>query len=220
MPDITIAGASYPDVPAITVPKTGGGTATFPDVSPTTATAADVAQGKVFFAADGTQQTGTASGGGGASNFAKGTFTTPSTAGWQTISVPYTGSGYPVSLMIYPADGVADPDSPIYTLLQRYAFVVAFAAKNVYDAVPSYSGSTDDQFFLLVRYKSNASNAQTQSSSANTAAAILGETAASPTQIQQMVRMPDKSTLKVYVAGTSYGLANGIKYAYEIAYSS
>lgn len=65
MPNITIAGASYQDVPAISVPKTGGGTALFPDVSPTTATAADVAQGKIFFASDGSQQTGTASGGGG-----------------------------------------------------------------------------------------------------------------------------------------------------------
>lgn len=62
--NISLMGASYSDVPAVTLPQTGGGTARFDDASVTTATAADVAQGKVFLAADGTITTGTASGGG------------------------------------------------------------------------------------------------------------------------------------------------------------
>lgn len=65
--NITLLGASYSDCPAILLPKTGGGTARFDDVSVTTATAADVASGKVFIAADGTITTGTSSGGGGSS---------------------------------------------------------------------------------------------------------------------------------------------------------
>lgn len=62
--NITLMGASYSDVPAITLPQTGGGTATFTDVTPTTATASDVATGKIFFLSNGTQTTGTASSGG------------------------------------------------------------------------------------------------------------------------------------------------------------
>lgn len=69
--NVTIAGASYTDVPAVDLPQTGGGTATFTDVSDTTAQAADVAQGKQFFDALGVLTQGTASGGGGASSWTK-----------------------------------------------------------------------------------------------------------------------------------------------------
>lgn len=65
--NVTIAGAAFSAVPAIEVPKTGGGIATFADPSGTTATASDVAQGKLFLSAAGVLTTGTASGGGGSS---------------------------------------------------------------------------------------------------------------------------------------------------------
>lgn len=63
--DIQIAGATFNAVPSIVVPVAGGGSATFVDPSPTTAAAADVASGKLFFSALGVLTQGTASGGGG-----------------------------------------------------------------------------------------------------------------------------------------------------------
>lgn len=57
--NITLMGASYSAVPAVKLPKTGGGTASFTDVTDTTAVASDVATGKVFHLADGTLATGT-----------------------------------------------------------------------------------------------------------------------------------------------------------------
>lgn len=63
--NITLLGASYSDVPAVTLPKTGGGTASFTDVTDTTAAAADVAAGKYFYTASGVRTLGTGSGGGG-----------------------------------------------------------------------------------------------------------------------------------------------------------
>lgn len=63
--NITLLGASYSNVPAVQLPKTGGGTATFTDVTDTTAAAADVATGKYFYTAAGVRTTGTNSGGGG-----------------------------------------------------------------------------------------------------------------------------------------------------------
>lgn len=62
--NITIWGASYSAVPAVTLPKTGGGTASFTDVTDTTAAAADVASGKYFYTAAGVRTQGTSSGGG------------------------------------------------------------------------------------------------------------------------------------------------------------
>ena len=61
--NISLLGATYSDVPAVTLPVSGGGTATFTEVTDTTATASDVASGKYFYTANGTKTQGTASGG-------------------------------------------------------------------------------------------------------------------------------------------------------------
>ncbi len=63
--NITLLGASYSAVPSVNLPKTGGGTASFVDVTDTTAAAADVASGKYFYTSSGVRTQGTSSGGGG-----------------------------------------------------------------------------------------------------------------------------------------------------------
>ena len=62
---VTIAGVTFPDVPAVDLTKSGGGTARYTNVADTTAIASDVASGKTFYTAAGVRTTGTASGGGG-----------------------------------------------------------------------------------------------------------------------------------------------------------
>lgn len=57
--DIKIAGAQYKDVPALIAYSPTGTVHRFYDVSDTTAEAADVARGKVFYDSSGTLQTGT-----------------------------------------------------------------------------------------------------------------------------------------------------------------
>lgn len=82
--NITLMGASYSAVPGVQLPKTGGGTALFTDVTDTTAAAADVATGKYFYTAAGVRTEGTNSGGGGGS------------VQYDTKTV--TASNYPTSL--------------------------------------------------------------------------------------------------------------------------
>ena len=57
--NITLLGASYSNVPAVNLPKTGGGTASFTDVSDSTAAAGNVASGKYFYTSAGVKTQGT-----------------------------------------------------------------------------------------------------------------------------------------------------------------
>ena len=108
--NITLLGASYPDVPAVTLPKTGGGTARFDDCSVVTAAAADVASGKIFVASDGTVTTGTASAGGG---------------------LDYLGSLYSATIKLSDTDYATWTPSTSATAILATAEVGTFAATNV-----------------------------------------------------------------------------------------
>lgn len=63
--NVALMGAVFPDCPAVMLPTHEGPLARFTDVSDSQAVAADVAQGKAFYLADGTKATGTNQGGGG-----------------------------------------------------------------------------------------------------------------------------------------------------------
>lgn len=93
---ITLWGASYTQVPGIDLPKTGGGTARFTDVTDTTATAADVSNTKYFYTSSGVRTQGTSSGGGGTSNFTL--INTTSLGALSTTSTSATNTNKTISL--------------------------------------------------------------------------------------------------------------------------
>lgn len=80
--NIRLMNATYSGVPAVQLPIYPSGTATFTEITDTTAEAADVAAGKYFYTSGGVKTEGTASGGGGV----------------QTDTKTTTASNYPVSL--------------------------------------------------------------------------------------------------------------------------
>jgi len=93
--NISLWNSTYSNVPAVTLPKQGGGTATFTDVTDTTAAASDVASGKYFYTAAGVKTEGTNSGGGGGVTIASTTKSTSSNA----TSISFTVSGNPTAFM-------------------------------------------------------------------------------------------------------------------------
>ena len=124
--NITLLGASYSDVPAVTLPKTGGGTASFTDVTDTTATASDVAAGTYFYTAAGVRTEGTGSGGGGV------IVTQTQDAGGGTIveitatpisgtkSITANGTGIDVSTYQYADVAVPAPTPTLQTVTKSY----------------------------------------------------------------------------------------------------
>lgn len=56
--NVVINGVTYQNVPEVDIPKSGGGTAKFTDITDTTATAGDVLSGKYFYTSGGTKTQG------------------------------------------------------------------------------------------------------------------------------------------------------------------
>lgn len=91
--NIALLNATYSAVPKVQLPISGGGTATFTEITDTTATASDVASGKYFYTSDGTRTAGTASGGGGEVSYDTKTVTSSGNA----VSLQFTSmKGEPI----------------------------------------------------------------------------------------------------------------------------
>lgn len=279
--NITLLGASYSAVPAVYLPKTGGGTARFTDVTDTTAAASDVAVGKYFYDANGTKTegtnsgggggaaisivdeplpgggtakhitgvdissdtvdaahlaqgytahdasgtaiVGTMSGGGGASNIVIGEFTPDEEyKGYpMTVNISYTGSGYPVAVMIYPSEGAYDPDGTYYNTIQRYALHTVAIVKDLFDEAPTYGYTTTgaDKASIVVRYK-NSTSSSTSITQSGTTSANLFTTVDPSAMASSCVRFTSATTMKILVADTSYGFMADIPYTYHIVYSA
>lgn len=214
--NITLLGASYSAVPAITLPQTGGGTATFYD-----------ADGSQTVTSNGTydvtslsEMVVNVSGGGGASNFVTGTFIGTTKGDIIDIDVPYSGNGYPIMIFVIPTGGMYG-STGYHDLIQRYAIGYIAAYKTYTSSAPTYSNSgSQNQFSICSAYKSSTSSATsyTRSFSANTV--IAYGTSANPIGAVQSLLFRNSKKFSVFIANTSYGFAANIEYTYYVLYSS
>ena len=195
--DIQIAGATFNAVPSIVVPVAGGGSATFVDPSPTTAGAADVASGKLFFDALGVLTQGTASGGGGSGLvYETGEYKPSSDVAQPTINFANTHSDRPFVVLIMDTGGssVAQTDSALY-------WVIA----NFYDAfgVGAYITATS-QYYARTQYAYKTSSGG--SASGNNVTSLSG------TNNSSMPYFLSNTSFKPYLGSNSRYFRSGRTY--------
>jgi len=100
-PNISLLGATYSGVKGVTLPKSGGGTATFPWVEGSETKTANGTYDVTNLA----QLIVNVSGGGGSTNIETGTFTPSSDIAKPTISFSNTHTKLPIFAMMVDADG-------------------------------------------------------------------------------------------------------------------
>ena len=162
---------------------------------------------------------------GGASNMVTGTFKGTTTGAAMDINVPYTGSGYPIAVMIYPSEGAYNSSGTFYNLLQRYATWLYSACKCVPSVAPTYPTSSStantDSMSVWHVYKGSASNATSGTAARNLNTNVYRNyDAVSGSSGQFVVSIKSNTKLSVFIASNSYGFAANIEYTYRIIYSS
>lgn len=166
-------------------------------------------------------------GGGGASNIVTGTFKGTTTGAAMDITLPYTGTGYPIAVMIYPTGGANNSTAASgtnaykwYTLIQRYAIAMWTMSKTEIDTAPSYNnpGLLNTLGVVMALYKNSASSATSYSRTGSQSSGNYGQTP-SGTAID-CVTFKSATKMSVYIASTSYGFAANIEYTYYVIYSS
>lgn len=140
-----------------------------------------------------------------------GSFTTQSSTGVQTISIPYTGSGYPLSISIVIDGGAWGKSSFSVGEIQVYT-----STKSQPLVVPSYRGSSGkDSALRAAVYAHDVYGSKSYISGENPSYSTSNPKTTDPLEISS------KTSIKIYVSadsGTTGFLANQ-KYDYTILYS-
>lgn len=184
----------------------------------TVASADDIVEGKIGHLRDGTVVTGTATS--GASNFLTGTFTTPSSAGVTNINIPYTGSGYPIMIVVVVETGAYHSGTTWYSSTQRYAVGQWTCTKSNFSTTPSYATSgSQNQGVVTAIYKNSTSSSTsyTRTSAMNTY--VYNSSNASNSAVNT-IKYKSGNVLSYYTNTSSYGLHPNVTYRYFIVYSS
>lgn len=157
---------------------------------------------------------------GGASNFVTGTFTTRSSAGHTEISIPYTGSGYPIMAVVVVDGGAYNSAiSPWYSSVQRYAVGQWTMTKSVFTSAPTYSTSgTQNQGVTTAIYKNSTSSSTSYTRTSGMSTNVFSSNNASNSAVNT-IKFKSGNVLSYYVNTSSYGLLPNTEYKYWVIYS-
>lgn len=160
-------------------------------------------------------------GSGGASNYVHGEFTTQSTAGVQTVTIPYTGSGYPVMAYVVIKGGAYVSGTDWYNSTQRYAVGVWSMSKSIFSSAPTYKTSgNSNQAVTFAVYKNSTTSSTSYTRTSQMATNTFSSSNATNAAATCVRFKGNSKTLTVYVNTSSYGLLPNQDYEYFIVYSS
>lgn len=165
------------------------------------------------------------SGGGGCTRMVTGSFTTGSTrASAESITLNYSGNGYPIACVIYINGGAYNPNTEWYNTLAQYDADSFYMTKAQMSSTPTFVSSASvpaNQAVVSATYKSNASTATTHTRNGSQSAVFFNSSAA--TTGYNCVRFRnDVKTLSYYIgnkASNRVGLAPSQIYHYIVIYS-
>jgi len=155
----------------------------------------------------------------------QGTFTTGSTrAGTGTVSINYTGNGYPIAVMVYMQNGAYNPNDSWYDTISVYDVDAFYMTKSQMSSTPTFVSSASvpaNQGVVCGIYKSSTSSATTHSRNGSSSAVFFNSSDA--TTGYNCIRFKNSTkTMSYYIgnnASNRVGLAPSKTYAYIIVYS-
>lgn len=154
----------------------------------------------------------------GPSNFVIGTFKGTTTGAAIEVNIPYSGSGFPLMVSIFPS---ASSISTISSLIQRYA-ILNFTIVKYNTSSPNYSSTSGNNQggIVTLKYKNSTSSASTYSQAGGTGTTNTFNNSAANSSSATTVKITSDKTMSVYIASNSYGFAANIEYTYIVMYSS
>ena len=167
---------------------------------------------------------GSGGGSGGSSNFVTGTFigSTSEKGGIKTLPISYTGTGYPISLQIFPTAGSYKSGSAAYTSTQKFATIVYSMTKDDTGTAPDWGDDAEiNRGAVMAIYKYSDSDGTVITTTTKKATRIFTILNPVGSYSVNSVRFYDKNTMKIWIADTGeYGFIPEVEYTYQIVYSS
>lgn len=160
-------------------------------------------------------------GGGGASNVVGGTYITGNGGSAETITLPYTGNGFPMQIVFSLAEGTQNSSGTAYNTIHQYG-IVYFVYCKINTTAPTYAYDDSNTVSRYIVYKSSPTTANTLSGNAATMESyVFSPNSASSSVWGAVVQINSSTALSVYVSSASgtRGLMPNTAYNYSVVYS-
>lgn len=185
--------------------------------------AGNVKNGVTIFGVTGTYS-------GGATNIVQGSFTTNATrASTGTVDIPYTGTGYPIALMVFITNGAYNNstggDTAWYNSVNRYDVGTYYMTKSRMNTAPGYATSGAANYGVVtVVYKNSTTTSTTYTRSSSMSANAYTSSTGKADVTNACVKFKGAANKLSYYVGNltsaTIGLAPNQSYSYIAIYST